>query len=273
MTKNSIDPSASIDSWGAGRTELPIEVDLSVVVPAYNEYLRLPFALMDMIDYLDGYGQRYEIIVVDDGSSDQTCDAVNKFEKLRHNIRLIRLPRNCGKGHAVKCGMINARGTRRLFADADGATPFAELRRLTEALDNGADIAIGSRAKHSTETAVHTSFHRRLMGRVFNAIINILLVPGIEDTQCGFKLFTARSAQFIFPRLKSDGFGFDVELLTIAGKAGLKVAEVPVNWTNIPGSKVNLLLDPLRMLRDAIASRIWHRAVTPESYRQFAAQP
>jgi dolichyl-phosphate beta-glucosyltransferase len=244
-------------------------VDLSVVIPAYNEQLRLPHALIEMIDMLDSRSSRYEIIVVDDGSTDRTSETVRRFERLRPQVRLVRLPVNRGKGHAVRTGMLNAKGHRVLFADADGATPFGELVRLEQALDSGADVAIGSRAMASRDTRVRTVLHRRILGRVFNAWVNALLLPAYADTQCGFKLFTRPAAQFLFARQRSERFSFDVELLYIARKAELNIHEVPINWNNVPGSKVNLVVDAARMLRDVPVFRWRHRDVRP---RDFASR-
>jgi dolichyl-phosphate beta-glucosyltransferase len=250
-----------LDGWlGDSRSERR-SIALSVVVPAYNEALRLPHALIDMIDLLDSRKIEYEIIVVDDGSGDATGSTVLQFERIRPQVRLIRLPVNRGKGHAVRTGVLNSKGSRVLFADADGATPFIELARLESALDSGADVAIGSRAIASSDTEVRTFIHRRILGRVFNACVNAILLPGFADTQCGFKLFSREAAQFLFERQQSERFSFDVELLYVARRAGLKVTEVPVNWNNVPGSKVNLLIDAVRMLRDLVIFRLRHREV------------
>ncbi len=237
-------------------------VTLSVVVPAFNEERRLPPTLIDMIDYLDSVGTTYEIIVVDDGSSDSTPDVVRKFERVRNQVRLIQLARNSGKGHAVRVGALNSRGARIVFADADGATPIKEVARLTAALDEGFDVAIGSRALASDDTKVSTSIHRKLLGRIFNGCVNLFILPGIADTQCGFKMFTRDAAQFLFRHQRSDRFSFDVELLFLAHKVGYRIKEVPVNWNNIPGSKVNLALDAALMFRDIFRFRFIHRNIT-----------
>ena len=236
-------------------------LDISVVIPAYNEERRLPPTLIDIIDFFDSLHVAYEVIVVDDGSSDGTADVVNKFERVRPQVKLMKLPKNSGKGYAVRFGVLNSRGSRVLFADADGATPISEFTRLNNALESGADLAIGSRAMFSNDTHVATSIHRKFLGRVFNHCVNWILLPGIADTQCGFKLFTRPSAQFLFSHQRSDRFSFDVELLYLAKKAEFRIAEVPINWNNIPGSKVNLVLDALLMFRDIIRFKIIHRAV------------
>jgi len=242
------------------------QLHLSVVGPAYNEERRLPPTLIDMIDFLEGRGDRYEIIVVNDGSTDRTSEMVKKMQRLTPRVVLIEQPRNGGKGLAVRSGMLAARGEWVLMADADGATPFHEIIRLERALAAGADVAIGSRALYSKETAIKTSFHRKAMGRIFNGLVNMLLVPGIADTQCGFKIFTNQSAQFLFERLRSERFSFDVELLLIASKAGMKIQEVPVNWHNVPDSKISLIKDSLMMFLDVIKFRFWHRDITPQRW-------
>jgi dolichyl-phosphate beta-glucosyltransferase len=259
----------SVRDWLENQEPTALQVDVSVVIPAYNEERRLPPTLIDMIDYFDRQSFSYEIIVVDDGSKDGTCEVVRKFERVRHQVKLIQLPKNQGKGHAVRLGVLNSHGKTILFADADGATPISEFSRLYGVIRDGGEIAIGSRALASLDTKVSTSVHRRLLGRVFNRWVNTVLLPSITDTQCGFKMFTRDAALFLFRRQQSDRFSFDVELLYIATKAALKIHEVAINWTNIPGSKVNLVVDSLRMLRDVLRFRVQHRNVSPEEYGEF----
>jgi dolichyl-phosphate beta-glucosyltransferase len=261
-----------ICQWIEQQTASPKEVAISIIVPAFNEERRLPSTLIDIVDFFDNRGVPYEVIVVDDGSEDATSNTVRKFERVRPNIRLIALPRNQGKGHAVRLGVLNAVGRKILFADADGATPIAEILRLEAELDRGSQIAIGSRALASQDTHVATSFHRKILGRLFNAVVNCVLLPDIADTQCGFKLFTRESAQFIFRRQRSDRFAFDVELLYIARQVGLRISEVPINWTNIPGSKVRLILDAAKMFRDVFRFRFYHRNLAPADFQSFLAQ-
>ncbi len=261
--------STSVDSWLRKQSDAASEIELSVIIPAFNEERRLPPTLIDTIDFLDAHYPRYEILVVDDGSRDGTASVVDKIERIRKQVRLIRLPANQGKGYAVKCGALNARGARILFADADGATPFSELSRLMKELDAGADIAVGSRAMADEDTAVKTRWYRKYIGRTFNLLVNTLLLPDIKDTQCGFKLFTRQAARFLFTQQTAHGFSFDVEILFLARLCALRTKEVAINWTNVPGSKVNLFLDPLRMFRDLLVFRVRHRHISRENFLAF----
>lgn len=258
---NPKDPTSKISEWLDNQNPAKEQPHLSVVIPAFNEQWRLPPTLLDIVDYLDQVQYSYEIIVVDDGSRDETSEIVRKFEKVRPQVRLIRLPQNQGKGHAVRLGVLNATGERVIFVDADGATPFNEVKKLLKALDDGADVAIGSRALFSEDTQVKTRWYRKYLGRVFNLCVNVLILPGIADTQCGFKIFTRKAAQFLFSQQKTSGFSFDVEILYLAKRAGLKIREIPINWTNVPGSKVNLVLDASKMFWDVLRLPFWHRQI------------
>lgn len=272
MTSDKALGSERIKDWIGQQPITSPQVALSIVVPAFNEERRLPPTLIDIIDFFDRKGVSYEVLVIDDGSKDTTAEVVRKFERVRSQVRLIQLPRNYGKGHAVRLGVLNSRGSQILFADADGATPIEEFERLEAALAGGADIAIGSRALASKETKVATSIHRRFLGRVFNKCVNMILLPSIADTQCGFKMFTRKAALFLFRRQRADRFSFDVELLYMAHKANLAIKEVPINWTNVPGSKVNLVLDSLSMFRDVFRFKVIHRGIDRECFEQFEEQ-
>ncbi len=224
-------------------------IDLSIVIPAFNEERRLPAFLDDCLAWCRRSSRNVEILVVNDGSSDRTADVALG----RSTVRVINLERNSGKGAAVRTGMLNARGRLRLFADADGATPIAEISRLEEAVAAGADVAIGSRI--GTGITVRTSKVRRLVGRGFNTAVRLGGVRGIKDTQCGFKLFTTAAAQRLFGASRENGYAFDVELLFLARKLGLGVAEVPVNWAEMPGSKVRVARDGLSMVGQIMRMR------------------
>jgi dolichyl-phosphate beta-glucosyltransferase len=229
--------------------------EISIVIPAYNEEDRLPGYLREVVIFLDARAESYEVIVVDDGSIDGTAEAVERFAEHAPSVRLLRLPENRGKGYAVRIGILSACGRSRLFTDADGATSIQELSRLESAIDGGADIAIGSRALSGDSVTVKGRLHRKIMGQLFNLLVRLFAVKGIHDTQCGFKLFTASAAETIFPLLTIDDFGFDVELLYVARQHGLSISEVPVNWTDIAGTKVRIVRDSWRMLRDILRVR------------------
>lgn len=214
----------------------------SVVIPAFNEAHRLPAYLDEVVAFFDGRGEPYEVIVVDDGSTDDTPRRVEAAARAHPGVRLLRSERNRGKGAAVKRGMLEAQGAFRLFTDADGATPIAELKRLEGALAAGAAIAIRP--------------HRVAAGRLFNWMMARLGLRGIVDWQCGFKAFTASAAEHVFQRVRTDGFGFDVELLLLARAAGYGIAEVPVNWTDRAGSKSSVLRHGPGMVWQALRARL-----------------
>lgn len=255
------------DVSSGGLVETPF---LSFIIPAYNEEQRLPSYLERVIGFFAGEPYSYEVIVVDDGSSDGTAALVKGLMASHSCLRLEALPRNRGKGFAVKTGMIAAKGKLRVFADADGATPVEEIRRLLDAHGQGADIAIGSRAIKSDECIVQGRVHRKIMGTVFNGLIRALAVRGIHDTQCGFKLFTASAAEDIFPRQRITGFGFDVELLFLARRFGYRIIEVPVNWSDVGGTKVRLVRDSFRMFSEVLRIRFTNFA---GGYGTFPRRP
>ena len=227
----------------------------SVVIPAYDEADRLPGYLKSIQAYFEGRDEAYEVIVVDDGSRDGTAERVREVAAGRVSVTVHVLARNRGKGHAVRAGMTRATGALRLMVDADGATPIAEVARLEAAVAAGADLAVGSRVLHDPTVVREVRMHRKLSGHVFNFLVRRLGVSGVVDTQCGFKLFRGPVAAALFPQITTDGFGFDVELLMLAERRGYRVAEVPVNWADQPGSKVGVLRDGPRMLREALAAR------------------
>lgn len=228
----------------------------SIVIPAYNESSRLPATLEQVFAYLESCRCAYEVIVVNDGSLDNTQEVVEGLQPQYPHLRVVTFPLNRGKGAAVRAGVMDALGELVLFNDADGSTPIEELAKLAEAIERGADIAIGSRALYSTTTKVTTNWHRKFMGRIFNTIVNILILPKVADTQCGFKLFKKDLAKRIFAVQRADRFSFDVEVLFLARRFNARIAEIPVNWHNVPGSKVHLINDSLSMLKDIITFRI-----------------
>jgi dolichyl-phosphate beta-glucosyltransferase len=232
-----------------------LQPDLSIIMPAYNEEARLELTLRSYIDYCRAQGRSAEIIVVDDGSIDGTSLLVEQLAGEHPELRLIRLAENHGKGYAVRSGVVNARGRMVLFADADGATPMFEIERLQAAIDTGADVAIGSRVLQAEGVKVKARLYRRVIGRIFHRLVETLTVRNVRDTQCGFKLFRGPVAHDLFSRMRMSGFSFDVEVLMMAQRRGYRIAEVPVNWTHQPGSKVNLVTDSARMLRDLFVIR------------------
>lgn len=222
--------------------------DLSVVIPAYNEEARLPRTLDSVYKYLSNRGGSFEIIVVDDGSVDHTADAVETFAATRDNVRLISYAPNQGKGHAVRTGMLAAVGDLILFNDADGASPIEEIEKLERSITGGADVAIGSRAKPDDTRHVEALTYRKYIGNTFNILVQSLILPGFHDTQCGFKMFKHKIAKDLFSVTTMNGYAFDVEILYVAKMRGYKIDEIPINWTNIDGSKVNVLTDSPKML-------------------------
>jgi dolichyl-phosphate beta-glucosyltransferase len=242
---------------------------LSIVIPAYNEAGRLPASLDRIIDYFDAREVDYELLVVDDGSSDDTAGVAEAIVgRLGERGRVLRNPQNLGKGASVRRGMLAARGKRVLFSDADLSAPIEELVKLEQALDAGAGVAIGSRAVDRSLIEERQSFGRSVMGRFFNLVVQIFAVRGISDTQCGFKLFAAEVVSPIFARTRIERFGFDVEVLALAQRLGIPVAEVPVRWRNSPGSRVTLgqgaraFLDPVRVRIGMLLGRYHLRRAT-----------
>lgn len=228
---------------------------LSVVIPAYNESSRIKNTVIKCSGYLKKKNISHEIIVVDDGSKDETCAVVEEISKKLPNIILVKLPQNKGKGGAVQKGMEVAKGDIRLFMDADGSTPIEEIERLLPHLDSY-DIIIGSRALNDSHIARSQPWYRRFSGKFGNIIVRLLFGLHLYDTQCGFKLFNKRSAELLFPKLTLNRFGFDIEILALGNKYGFKIKEVPVNWEHREDSKVSLL-DYLDVLISVFKVKFW----------------
>ena len=229
---------------------------LSVVVPAYNEEERLPRTLARLHEYYSQQGYPFDVAVISDGSRDGTNALVKEFAKSHPQFQLVEYSPNRGKGYAVRIGMLQAKGDLVLFCDADLATPQEETEKLLAHIEKGADIAIGSRPLKESNLEVRQPFYREMLGRGFNKVVQMLAVPGIDDTQCGFKLFKRKAAQDVFNRCKLDGFSFDVEALIIARDLGYRIAEVPIRWSHQEGSKVSLVRDGMKMLRDLVRLRL-----------------
>lgn len=227
---------------------------LSLVVPAYNEADRLPPTLERLRAHLDARGEDYEVILVDDGSMDATAASAETVARSWSQLQVIRLPSNNGKGAAIRVGMLEARGEHRAFSDADLSTPLEELPRLRAHLDGDCQVAIASRAGDA-QIEVHQDVRRELMGKTYNVLLRILVLPGIRDSQCGFKVFTATAAEACFGPLQTPRFGFDAEVLVRARRHGWRIAEVPVRWRHVEASRVHPLRDASRMLLDLVLLR------------------
>ena len=227
---------------------------LSLVVPAYNEEGRLPASLARVSDYLSSRGHPYEVIVVVNGSTDRTAEVATAAARHDPNLRVIQTPRR-GKGLAVRLGVLDARGSRVIFCDADLSTPIDEVVGLADRLDGQYQVVIATREGLGSRR-IGEPYLRHLMGRVFNGLVRALAVPGIQDTQCGFKAFTRMAARDVFPRQTIAGFGFDVELLFIARRRGYRVREVPVTWVYAASSRVDPLRDTVRMFADVLWVRL-----------------
>ncbi len=241
------------------------DVQVSIVIPAYNEQARLPETVLELIQWCTASQLDFEVIIVDDGSRDRTLALGRLFEDSDVRIRALACP-HMGKGAAVRLGMLNSRGRFAMFMDADGATPLNEIPKLLQAVAAGSDVAIGSRVVQSPgEVEVKTSRLRRVMGRMFALLVNLAALSGIADTQCGFKMFRREVVAPIFSRQRIAGFAFDVEILFIARNLSLSVAEIPVNWIAQPGSKINLVTDSIKMLWDVSRIRWLHRNFEPDA--------
>jgi glycosyltransferase involved in cell wall biosynthesis len=236
-------------------TSVPF-VDLSIVVPAYNEEHRLPPTLARLHAFLSAQPGRWEIVVVDDGSGDATCAVVEQAMATIPNLRLVRQRPNRGKGAAVRLGMLEARGQIRVMSDADGSMSPDQLPRLLAPIIAGtAEISIGSRYAEGARSDAKQPFYRVLWSRLANTLVQRSLVPGVRDTQCGFKAFTAEAARDLFALGRIDGWAFDLEILALARRAGYAIAEVGVEWTDDRRSRVNPLKDLWKVVREAMTIR------------------
>lgn len=249
------------------------DLDLSIIVPAYNEERRLPVALDRIRDFLAARGGSAEVIVVDDGSTDQTRRIVEERQVTWPGLRLVLNGGNRGKGYSVRHGMLEARGKITLFTDADLSAPIEEADKLLVALQTH-DAAIGSRAVDRRFIEVHQSALREIAGILFNRLVRVILCIPFEDTQCGFKAFRREASRIVFLQQKIEGFGFDPEILFLCRLHGLRVEEVPVRWAHDPATKVHVFRDSLHMFGDLVAIRWrWMRGVYPRVPIDRAASP
>lgn len=224
-------------------------------MPCFNEAMRLPASLEQAEAYLQLQGTAFELLLVDDGSSDTTAELIRKAASANEHVQAVVLATNRGKGRAVAEGVARSRGGLVLISDADFSAPIQEMPKLEAAIAAGADVAIGSRAKRGARE-VDQPLHRRLMGKSFNLLVQGLLLPGIWDTQCGFKLFRGNVARELFGRLRTDGFAYDVEILLLARRSGYRISEVPVRWINSSTTRVQTVRHSREMLSDVLHIRL-----------------
>lgn len=229
---------------------------LSVVIPAYNEVKRLPETLIDIDAKLARVKYSYEILVINDGSTDGTAEMVRRFLHIIKNLRLIDNEKNKGKGAVVKQGILEAQGDYRLFMDADNSTTVNQFENMTPYFQEGYDVVIGSRDVKGAELHPAQPFYKRILGNAGNIFIQALLLPGIWDTQCGFKCFTRAAAEKVFSLQRINGWGFDVEILTLSKILGYRIKEIPVVWVNDLRSTVKLSAY-IKVLIETVKIRLW----------------
>ena len=232
---------------------------LSIIIPVYNETKRIGLTLKRIIDFMKDKGYIYEIIVVDDGSVDGTPDLVSKKFAAFGAVKVLRNELNHGKGYVVRQGMLDARGDVLFYTDADLASPIQDMEKMLFLINSGYDVVVGSRVIKDSEAKVKRVFWRYIIGRIFNFLVRVIAVGGVTDTQCGFKMFTRGAAKKIFSRQKIHTYTFDVEIMYLAKRLGLKVKEVPVSWSEVKDTKVKFVRDSLMMFRDLVRIRILHR--------------
>lgn len=227
----------------------------SIVIPAYNESQRIGATLEKVLAHIAERGWTAEVIVVNDGSRDDTAEVVRRFVRRNPMVRLVENPGNRGKGYSVRHGMMEARGDVQMFSDADLSSPIYEADKLFAAIAGGAEVAIGSRWVDAKLQVRRQPAMRQVMGRIFNLLLRIILGLKFDDTQCGFKAFTRKAAQAIFPRQRIERWGFDPEILFLAQKAGLVIHEVPVEWAHDERSKIHPVKDGIRMFFEMVSIR------------------
>lgn len=227
----------------------------SIIIPAYNEGARLGAALDSVLSHAANSNWDTEVIVVDDGSRDNTAELVHSRADSNPGLRLVKNPGNRGKGYSVRNGMLHAQGEILLFTDADLSAPVEQASKLFAAIEGGADVAIGSRWLQPDTQTHRQSLLRQFYGRTFNLLLQILLGLKFKDTQCGFKAFSRTAAQKLFAMQTIDGWGFDAELLYLAGRLGMGVKEVPVLWSDVAGTRIHPIRDGIRMLGEVLVIR------------------
>jgi len=230
-------------------------LDLSIIIPSYNEGARLPETLQRIAEYLPTLKLRTEVLVVDDGSTDRTAAVAESFHGKLTGLRVLSNGTNRGKGYSVRHGMLEAQGDMVLFTDADLSAPIEEAEKLLRPLNNGYDVALGSRAMDRSLISTRQSIFRETAGIIFNKIVRLVLRLPFVDTQCGFKAFRRERCRIIFEQQRIEGFGFDPELLYLARHYGLRAIEIPVRWGHSEATKVNMLGDSLKMFGDIFTIR------------------
>jgi len=234
-------------------------VDISIVIPAFNEAKRLPPFLENVIKHCESSKLLYEIVVVDDGSEDETFDIARTYKSRFLRLTVVRNRVNRGKGYAVKKGLFRSAGRVCIFLDADGSVHPREIEKNLHYISNeGYDIFIGSRAIYNESQILKVKWYRKLISTVFNFFVHIFLFKNIQDAQCGFKMFKKEIIRPIFAKSHLRGFGFDVEILYLAYRMGYKVREGPVSWHYVSGSKINLFTDSIKMFINILQVRNWH---------------
>ncbi|MCK5491005.1 MAG: glycosyltransferase family 2 protein [Candidatus Pacebacteria bacterium] len=228
---------------------------LSVIIPAYNEEKLITSTISDIEQYLLQRKYSFEIIIVDDASTDNTVNLIESLKKKYNNISIISNERNQGKGYSIKKGMEIARGTLRLFMDADNSTEINHIDEFMKYVHEGYDVVIGNRKLKESKIKKRQFLYKEKLGDFGNILIRLFAVPEIKDTQCGFKLFSKKAVLKIFPRLTINRWGFDIETLLIANKNGLKIKSVPVSWENREETKVKLL-DYIKTLKELFKIKI-----------------
>lgn len=243
----------------------------SIVIPAYNESQRIAASLDKVLAYISQQHWVAEVLVVNDGSRDNTAEIVREYVKNHPVVRLIENPGNRGKGYSVRNGMLQAQGDLLLFSDADLSSPIYEAEKLFIEIRKGADMAIGSRWLQRELQTERQPLYRQLFGRIFNVLLRMLLGVKFKDTQCGFKAFNRKAAQELFSRQRIERWSFDPELIFLSGKLGLKVVEVPVEWAHDDRSKINPVVDGMKMFAELVKIRWadltgkYNRGATPRA--------
>lgn len=245
----------------------------SIVIPAYNESARLGGTLEKVLAYVHSQGWNAEVIIVNDGSRDNTAEIAGQFAEKDAIVRIVNNSGNRGKGYSVRNGMLHSRGRIVIFSDADLSSPIEEAAKLMDALESGADIAIGSRWLRAETQTQRQPLHRQIMGRVFNLLLRSTLGLKFKDTQCGFKAFKQRAAQTIFPLQKIERWGFDPEILFLARKFGFRVEEVPVLWGHSGGTRIHPLIDGSRMFVEMLHIRWNDLTAKYDSSTRAAGEP